>query len=87
MPSHDKRVKDKRIEVKGLLFLAVVEYYQDKPTRDNDFPIERMCETMGEAQRFLKKYPRDDWVEYAMSDHNYRELDERQRRGHRHYRA
>lgn len=79
----DKKVKDKRIMSKGLLFLAVVEYYQDKPSRDGDVPVEWMCGSLTEAKGFLRRFPRDDWIEYAMSDRNYRELDDRsKRRGH-----
>jgi hypothetical protein len=80
--SRDKRVKDKRIMLKGQdLYLAVVEYFQDTPARDADKTIEEPCETMVIAQKFLAKFPRDIWDGHAPSEFNYRETDER--RGYR----
>jgi|GEM_PF-4477593 len=60
----DKKVKDKHITRKGhagLIYLATVEYYQDRPFRDEHFPVVREFSDLKAAQKFLEKYPRDVW--------------------------
>ena len=59
-----KQVKDKRITLKGptsVIFFATVEYYKDRPTRDEHLAVEREFPDMKSAQKFLGKYPRDVW--------------------------
>lgn len=75
MPSHEKRVKDKRIMLDGVEFLAVVEYFQDTPERDNDVPEEKVFATIEAAQKWLGKFPRDAWLGYDITEIIQRELD------------
>jgi hypothetical protein len=59
-----KQVKDKRITLKGsarAIFFATVEYYQDRPDRDEHLTVGREFPDMKEAQKFLGDYPRDVW--------------------------
>jgi hypothetical protein len=59
-----KQVKDKHITLKGptsAIFFASVEYYQDRPTRDEHFAVEQAFPDMKSAQKFLEAYPRDVW--------------------------
>ena len=59
-----KQVKDKHITLKGptrAIFLAVVEYYQDHPTRDEHIDVDQEFPDIKLAQKFLKKFPRDVW--------------------------
>ena len=59
-----KQVKDKHITLKGSgagVFFATVEYYQDRPTRDEHLAVEQEFPDMKSAQKFLGKYPRDVW--------------------------
>ena len=72
---HDKRVKDKRICLGGVFFLAVVEYFQDTPARDDHIAVEELFETLVLAQKFLVTFPRDVWDGYNATDFNYNEVD------------
>jgi hypothetical protein len=82
MMPHEKKVKDKRIEVTGeSVYLATVEYYRDTPARDVDVDVKLVCEGLAEARKFLASYPRDFWEDPGMSDRNYKEIDDRRRRG------
>jgi hypothetical protein len=59
-----KQIKDKCIALKGpsgSIFLAVVEYYQDRPSRDEHAVVEQEFPDMKSAQKFLEKFPRDVW--------------------------
>jgi hypothetical protein len=59
-----KQIKDKCITLKGptgVIFLATVEYYQDRPIRDEHFAVEQEFPDMKSAQKFLGGYPRDVW--------------------------
>jgi hypothetical protein len=59
-----KQVKDKHITLKGptcAIFFATVEYYQDRPTRDEHLAVEQEFPDMKSAQKFLGAYPRDVW--------------------------
>ncbi len=59
-----KQVKDKRITLKGStgsIFLATVEYYQDRPIRDEHATVDQEFPDMKSAQKFLAKFPRDIW--------------------------
>jgi hypothetical protein len=59
-----KQVKDKCITLKGPgggVFFATVEYYQDRPDRDEHLSVEQEFPDMKLAQKFLGNYPRDVW--------------------------
>jgi len=59
-----KQIKDKSITLKGVtdaIFLATVEYYQDRPIRDEHTAVEQEFPDMKSAQKFLAAYPRDVW--------------------------
>jgi hypothetical protein len=56
-----KQVKDKHITIRGKVFLATVEYYQDRPSRDEHVAVERELLGFKEAQKFLARFPRDIW--------------------------
>ena len=78
----EKRVKDKRITLEGIgIFLATVEYYQDRPDRDEDEPDEKTFKTVKAAQTWLRGFPRDIWDGFASHDFKYVEQDERNRNG------
>lgn len=79
MPSHEKRVKDKRIMLDGVEFLAVVEYFQDTPERDGDMPEEKVFSTIEAAQKWLGKFPRDAWLGYDITEIIQHELDKGKR--------
>ena len=81
MPSRVSKVKDKRIQVKGLVFKATVEYYNDTPERDEDAPVTESFGSMHDAQEFLASFPRDIWDGQSFTAFNYIEMDERFKRG------
>jgi hypothetical protein len=70
-----KRVKDKRITLKEG-FLAVVEYYRDRPERDGDLPREKHFITLKAAQEWLLNFPADIWDGTAINQRDYKEIDE-----------
>jgi len=75
-----KKVKDKRISPGTVLFVAVVEYFQDTPSRDADIPVEEVFETLVLAQKFLSTFPRDVWDGYCSTSFKYVEKDENVRK-------
>ncbi len=77
---HDKRVKDKRICPGGIFFLAVVEYFQDTPVRDDHIAVEVLFETLVLAQKFLVTFPRDVWDGYEVTNFKYTEVDNHDRK-------
>jgi hypothetical protein len=77
---HDKRVKDKCIHPGTVLFVAIVDFFQDTPYRDEDESIEEVFETLVLAQKFLATFPRDVWDGYASTDFKYVEKDENVRK-------
>jgi len=59
-----KQVKDKQITLKGpggAIFFATVEYYQDRPSRDEHTTVKQGFPDMKSAQKFLEIFPRDVW--------------------------
>lgn len=75
-----KKVKDKHINPGTVLFVAVVEFFQDTPSRDSDVSIEEVFETLVLAQKFLATFPRDVWDGYCSTDFKYVEKDENDRK-------
>lgn len=61
-------VKDKRIELRGKVFVAIVEFFQDNPSRYGDSAIVERFPTLIEAQEFLGAFPRDVWDGYEVAD-------------------
>ena len=75
-----RKVKDKRITLKGTcLYSAKVEYFQDCPERDGHGSVSKLCNSIPEAQKYLAGFPRDVWDGSALSEINYREIDERRK--------
>ena len=56
-----KQVKDKRITLKGRVLLATIEYYQDRPTRNEHVDVNQEFLNIKLAQKFLAGFPRDVW--------------------------
>jgi len=72
----NKLVKDKHIRsLSEDVLLAVVVYYQDTPSRDEDEPEKCECETLKDAQKWLLGFPRDVWDGFERHDDINRELD------------
>jgi hypothetical protein len=82
---HEKKIKDKRIRMIDFRYIAIVEYYNDTPDRDNDKQIEKMFATMEAAQIYLDQFPRDIWDGFDMDDRRYREIDERGKNERKNY--